>query len=77
MRAAPFWPRMIARRSGSTVDLALCAGKTANAYFARHNATKFAVIGLTQALAPEMAPQGTWVDIICPGSSSRLRCGNP
>ncbi len=60
-------PHMIARRSGSIVNLASWAGKTGAAYFAGYSATKFAVIGLTQALAREMAPHGSRVNAICPG----------
>jgi NAD(P)-dependent dehydrogenase (short-subunit alcohol dehydrogenase family) len=60
-------PHMVARRSGSVVNLASWAGKTGNAYFAGYSASKFAVIGLTQALAREMAPYGIRVNTICPG----------
>jgi len=60
-------PHMIARRYGSVVNLASWAGKTGNAYFAGYSASKFAVIGLTQALAREMAPHGIRVNAICPG----------
>jgi NAD(P)-dependent dehydrogenase (short-subunit alcohol dehydrogenase family) len=60
-------PHMIARRSGSIVNLASWAGKTGAAHFAGYSATKFAVIGLTQALAREMAPHGIRVNAICPG----------
>jgi NAD(P)-dependent dehydrogenase (short-subunit alcohol dehydrogenase family) len=60
-------PQMIARRTGSIVNLASWAGKTGNAYFAGYSASKFAVIGLTQALAREMAPHGIRVNAICPG----------
>ena len=60
-------PHMIGRRSGSVVNLASWAGKTGNAYFAGYSASKFAVIGLTQALAREMAPHGIRVNAICPG----------
>ena len=60
-------PHMIARRVGSVVNLASWAGKTGNAYFAGYSASKFAVIGLTQALAREMAPHGIRVNAICPG----------
>ncbi len=60
-------PHMVARRSGSIVNLASWAGKTGNAYFAGYSASKFAVIGLTQALAREMAPHGIRVNAICPG----------
>ena len=60
-------PHMMARRAGSVVNLASWAGKTGNAYFAGYSASKFAVIGLTQALAREMAPHGVRVNAICPG----------
>ena len=60
-------PHMIARRSGSIVNLASWAGKTGNAFFAGYSASKFAVIGLTQSLAREMVPHGIRVNAICPG----------
>jgi NAD(P)-dependent dehydrogenase (short-subunit alcohol dehydrogenase family) len=60
-------PHMIPRRTGSVVNLASWAGKTGPAYFAGYSASKFAVIGLTQALAREMAPHGIRVNAICPG----------
>jgi NAD(P)-dependent dehydrogenase (short-subunit alcohol dehydrogenase family) len=60
-------PHMIAQRSGSVVNLASWAGKTGNAFFAGYSASKFAVIGLSQALAREMAPHGVRVNAICPG----------
>ena len=60
-------PHMVARRSGSIVNLASWAGKTGNAFFAGYSASKFAVIGLTQSLAREMASHGIRVNAICPG----------
>jgi len=60
-------PHMMASRSGSVVNLASWAGKTGNANFAGYCASKFAVIGLTQALAREMAPHSIRVNAICPG----------
>ena len=60
-------PHMIAQRAGSVVNLASWAGKTGNAFFAGYSASKFAVIGLTQSLAREMAPHGIRVNAICPG----------
>ena len=60
-------PHMMARGSGSIVNLASWAGKTGNAWFAGYSASKFAVIGLTQALAREMAPHRIRVNAICPG----------
>src|SRR6266404_1861079 len=53
--------------AGSVENLASWAGKTGPAFFAGYGATKFAVIGLTQALAREMAPHGVRVNAICPG----------
>jgi NAD(P)-dependent dehydrogenase (short-subunit alcohol dehydrogenase family) len=60
-------PHMVARRHGVVINLASWAGKTGNAYFAGYSASKFAVIGLTQALAREMAPHGIRINAICPG----------
>ncbi len=60
-------PHMIVQRAGSVINLASWAGKTGNAHFAGYSASKFAVIGLTQALAREMAPHGIRVNAICPG----------
>lgn len=60
-------PHMIGRGAGSIVNLASWAGKTGAAFYAGYSATKFAVIGLTQALAREMAPHGVRVNAICPG----------
>jgi NAD(P)-dependent dehydrogenase (short-subunit alcohol dehydrogenase family) len=57
-------PHMIERRTGSIVNLASWAGKTGNGYFAGYSASKFAVIGLTQALAREMAPHGIRINAI-------------
>jgi NAD(P)-dependent dehydrogenase (short-subunit alcohol dehydrogenase family) len=53
--------------SGSVINLASWAGKTGPAHFAGYCASKFAVIGLTQAVAREMAPHGIRVNAICPG----------
>jgi NAD(P)-dependent dehydrogenase (short-subunit alcohol dehydrogenase family) len=60
-------PHMVQRRSGAVVNLASWAGKTGNAWFAGYSASKFAVVGLTQALAREMAPHGIRVNALCPG----------
>jgi NAD(P)-dependent dehydrogenase (short-subunit alcohol dehydrogenase family) len=60
-------PHMLARRSGSIVNLASWSGKAGAAYFGAYCASKFAVIGLTQSLAKEVAAQGVRVNAVCPG----------
>jgi NAD(P)-dependent dehydrogenase (short-subunit alcohol dehydrogenase family) len=60
-------PHMLARRSGSIVNLASWSGKAGAPYFGAYCASKFAVIGLTQSLAKEVAAQGVRVNAVCPG----------
>lgn len=61
--------RFIARRAGGTiVNTASMAGKRgAAAFLAHYVASKFAVVGLTQAMAFELAPHGIRVNCVCPG----------
>jgi meso-butanediol dehydrogenase/(S,S)-butanediol dehydrogenase/diacetyl reductase len=42
-------------------------GKEAIPFFVHYSASKFAVIGLTQGLAKEMAPYDVNVNAVCPG----------
>ena len=58
---------MSAQQSGSIVNLVGTSGKRAVPYMAPHSASKFALIGLTQALAMEVAPFGVRVNAVCPG----------
>jgi NAD(P)-dependent dehydrogenase (short-subunit alcohol dehydrogenase family) len=60
-------PRMMARRQGSIVNIASWNGKLGAPNFGAYSATKFAVIGLTQALAREVASHGIRVNAVCPG----------
>jgi NAD(P)-dependent dehydrogenase (short-subunit alcohol dehydrogenase family) len=60
-------PHMIARKKGSIVNLSSWNGKVGMPVFGAYCATKFAVIGLTQALAKEVAPHGIRVNAVCPG----------
>jgi meso-butanediol dehydrogenase / (S,S)-butanediol dehydrogenase / diacetyl reductase len=53
---------------GRIINTASMAGKRGNAPFLAHYvASKFAVVGLTQAMAAELAPHGIRVNSICPG----------
>lgn len=60
---------MIARgRGGSIVNTASMAGKRGAApYLAHYVASKFGVVGLTQAMAAELAPHRIRVNCVCPG----------
>ncbi len=60
-------PLMVERRKGSVINMASWNGKSGRPFFAAYSASKFAVIGLTQALAAEVAPFGVRVNAISPG----------
>ena len=52
---------------GSIVNTASLAAKIGAPLLAHYSASKFAVLGWTQALAREMAPHGIRVNAVCPG----------
>ena len=59
---------MIARGGGGKIiNMSSSSGKTGRARFAAYCASKFAVIGFTQAMAQEMARYKVNVNAICPG----------
>lgn len=55
------------RHKGVIVNTASLAGKVGAPLLAHYSASKFAVLGWTQALAREMAPHGIRVNAVCPG----------
>lgn len=59
-------PHMLARKSGSIVNVASIAGKEGNPNMVPYSTAKAAVIGLTKALAKEVAPHGVRVNAVAP-----------
>jgi NAD(P)-dependent dehydrogenase (short-subunit alcohol dehydrogenase family) len=76
-----FVPTMVERgHGGHVVNLSSVAGYFANPSLAAYTATKFAVLGLSEALRIELRPLGIGVTAVCPGlintpitRNSRLR----
>jgi meso-butanediol dehydrogenase / (S,S)-butanediol dehydrogenase / diacetyl reductase len=60
-------PQMIERRAGKIINVASMVGKEAIPLFVHYSASKFAVIGITQGLAKELASYDINVNAVCPG----------
>ena len=57
-----------AGRPGAIVNIASMAAKQGNVpYLSHYIASKFGVVGLTQAMAFELGPHGIRVNSVCPG----------
>lgn len=60
-------PHMLKSGWGRVINVASVAGLSAQKYLTAYAATKHAVIGLTRALADEVAAKGVTVNAVCPG----------
>ncbi len=58
-----------AGRGGAIVNISSTAGRIGIADYGAYCATKWAMLGLTQQLAMELAPHGIRVNCTCPGST--------
>lgn len=61
------FPAMIEQGSGQIVNTASGAGLMAAPFTAGYSMSKFAVVGLSNALRPEAAMHGIGVTVLCPG----------
>ena len=59
--------QMLARRSGSIVNVASIAGLAGIGHRSAYNASKHGLIGLTRTLAAEWGARGVRVNAVCPG----------
>ena len=62
-------PQMLERRSGTIVNVASITGIMGFARMSGYCATKFAVIGFTEALRDEVLDRGVRVALVCPGTT--------
>jgi NAD(P)-dependent dehydrogenase (short-subunit alcohol dehydrogenase family) len=63
-----FIPKMVQRgQGGHVINVSSAAGYNASSLLAAYNATKFSVLGLSEALWEELRPHDIGVTAVCPG----------
>lgn len=67
-------PEMRRRKSGRIVNIASIGGKIAVPHLAPYSASKFALVGLSDALRSELMKDNVFVTTVCPGL---MRTGSP
>jgi len=60
-------PHLLKNREGAIINIASIAGKKGYGGVSAYCASKFAVVGFTQALAEELGPANIRVSAVCPG----------
>lgn len=68
-------PHLKASARGRVVNIASDAGKKGFALLGAYCASKFGVVGLTQAIASEVAASGVRVNAVCPGTVAETGMG--
>jgi meso-butanediol dehydrogenase/(S,S)-butanediol dehydrogenase/diacetyl reductase len=68
-------PHLKASKRGRVVNIASDAGKRGFALLGAYCASKFGVVGLTQAIGAEVAPDGVRVNAVCPGTVAETGMG--
>lgn len=61
-------PQMVARGSGAVVNVASIAGIMGFFRMGGYCATKFALIGMSEAMRDELYPTGVRISLVCPGT---------
>jgi NAD(P)-dependent dehydrogenase (short-subunit alcohol dehydrogenase family) len=61
-----FVPRLARQRHGAILNTASAAGLVSMPHMAAYNATKAAVVAISETLSVELAPDGIGVTVLCP-----------
>ncbi len=67
-------PQMRRRREGRIVNVSSIGGKIGVPHLAPYSASKFALVGLSDAMRAELVKDGIYVTTVCPGL---MRTGSP